>query len=53
MGKTNALIQPHLEYYKLEKTLEEQQKAYKALFPIPLESKILKKTREVTNKGGH
>ena len=50
LGKSDALIQPHLEYVRLGKTSAEQQKSYQALFQIPLELKMLHEIRESTNK---
>ena len=50
LGKADPLIEPHLEYCKLGKTSEEQQRGYQALFQIPLELKILQEVREATNK---
>ena len=50
LGKSDALIQPHLEYLKLGKTSAEQQRSYQALFEIPLELKMLHEIRESTNK---
>ena len=49
-GKTDALIQPHLEYYKLGKKPAEQQQSYQALFQIPMELKMRHEIREATNK---
>jgi len=50
LGKADPLIQPHLEYYKLGTTPEDQQKSYQALFQIPMELNILHEIREATNK---
>lgn len=50
LGKTDLLIQPHLEYLKLGKTSIDQQQSYQALFQIPIELKILHEIREATNK---
>ena len=50
LGKEDPLIQPHLEYYKLGATTDDQQKGYQALFEIPLEDGMLREVREATNK---
>ena len=50
LGKTNFLIQSHVEYCRLGKTPAEQQQAYQSLFQIPLEPKLLHEIRETTNK---
>lgn len=50
LGKTDPLIQPHLEYCNLGQTPEEQQKNYQSLFANPLELEILREVREATNK---
>ena len=50
LGKSDPLIQPHLEYDKLGKISEERQMAYRLLFNTPIEQKILHEVREATNK---
>ena len=50
LGKADPLIQPHLEYYNLGITSEEQQKNYQSLFQVPLELELLHEIQEATNK---
>ena len=50
LGKADSLIEPHLEYYNLGKTFEEQQSNYQLLFQIPLEPEKVREIQEATNK---
>ena len=50
LGKADPLIQPHLDYYRLGITSQDQRSAYQALFEIPLEPKVVQQISEATNK---
>ena len=50
LGQANDLITPHLEYWRLGKTDEDRQAAYRQLFKSHIPESSLDEIREATNK---
>lgn len=51
MGKKIRLLTPHDEYQKLGKTDAHRQKAYRSLFRVHVEEKLIEDIRSAVNKG--